>query len=45
MDFKNILYEVKEGILYLTLNRPEMRNALTPGNVEGYQHRGKARTG
>ena len=30
MDFKNILYEVKEGILYLTLNRPEMRNALTP---------------
>ena len=30
MNFKNILYEVKEGILYLTLNRPEMRNALTP---------------
>lgn len=30
MDFENILYEKREGILYLTLNRPEMRNALTP---------------
>lgn len=31
MKFENILYEVKNGILYLTLNRPEARNALTPG--------------
>lgn len=30
MEFKNILYECVDGILYLTLNRPEMRNALTP---------------
>lgn len=30
MEFSNILYEVKNNILYLTLNRPEMRNALTP---------------
>lgn len=30
MDFKNILYKKKNGILYLTLNRPEVRNALTP---------------
>ena len=30
MQFDNLLYEVKDGILYLTLNRPEMRNALTP---------------
>lgn len=30
MEFKNILYEVKDGILYLTLNRPEVRNALSP---------------
>lgn len=29
MEFKNILYEVKDGILYLTLNRPEVRNALS----------------
>lgn len=36
MEFKNILYEVKDGILYLTLNRPEVRNALSPGNVERY---------
>ena len=30
MEFKNILYENKAGILYLTLNRPEVHNALTP---------------
>jgi enoyl-CoA hydratase len=30
MEFKNILYEKKDGILYLTLNRPEVRNALSP---------------
>lgn len=30
MEFENILYENKNGILYLTLNRPEVRNALSP---------------
>ena len=30
MEFKNISYNVKDGILFLTLNRPEARNALTP---------------
>lgn len=30
MEFENVLYEIKNGILYLTLNRPEARNALTP---------------
>lgn len=30
MNFENILYEIEDGILYLTLNRPEARNALTP---------------
>lgn len=30
MKFANILYEISDGILYLTLNRPEARNALTP---------------
>ena len=30
MEFENILYEVKDGILYLTLNRPDVRNALSP---------------
>jgi len=30
MEFENILYEKKDGILYLTLNRPEVRNALSP---------------
>lgn len=30
MKFENILYEAKDSILYLTLNRPDMRNALTP---------------
>ena len=31
MEFENILYQVKDGILYLTLNRPDVRNALSPG--------------
>lgn len=31
MEFENILYENQDGILYLTLNRPEVRNALSPG--------------
>lgn len=30
MQFKNILYEIRDGILFLTLNRPEVRNALSP---------------
>lgn len=30
MKFDNILYENLEGILYLTLNRPDVRNALSP---------------
>ena len=30
MEFENILYEKRDGLLYLTLNRPEQRNALTP---------------
>ena len=30
IHFDNILYEIRDGILYLTLNRPEARNALTP---------------
>lgn len=30
MTFQNILYENHDGILYLTLNRPEVRNALSP---------------
>lgn len=30
MKFENVSYEVRDGILYLTLNRPETRNALTP---------------
>lgn len=31
MEFENVLYEVKDNILHLTLNRPEVRNALSPG--------------
>lgn len=30
MNYENLLYELDGGILYLTLNRPEARNALTP---------------
>ena len=31
MEFENILYEVQERIATITLNRPEKRNALSPG--------------
>lgn len=30
MELKNVLYEVKDGILYITLNRPDVYNALSP---------------
>ncbi len=30
MNFENVSYQVRGGILYLTLDRPEARNALTP---------------
>ncbi len=30
MNFANISYEIEGGILYLALNRPDVRNALTP---------------
>lgn len=30
MEFQNILYEVKDHILFVTLNRPDVRNALSP---------------
>ena len=30
MELHNVLYEVKESILYLTLNRPDVYNALSP---------------
>lgn len=30
MKFNHILYENRGGILYLTLNRPDVRNALSP---------------
>lgn len=30
MNFENVTYEVRDSILYLTLDRPEARNALTP---------------
>jgi len=30
MSFKNLLYDIRESILYLTLNRPDTHNSLSP---------------
>lgn len=38
MPYETLLYETKEGILTLTLNRPEARNALSPKMVEELLH-------
>jgi 2-(1,2-epoxy-1,2-dihydrophenyl)acetyl-CoA isomerase len=34
MDFKDIIYTKEEGVATITLNRPEMMNALTPNMGE-----------
>jgi enoyl-CoA hydratase len=34
MVFKNLIYEVKEGILFLTINRQEVLNSLDPETVD-----------
>ena len=31
----DLLYEVRDGIAHATLNRPQARNALTPGMYDG----------
>jgi enoyl-CoA hydratase/carnithine racemase len=33
-DYKNILFETKEHLAYLTLNRPERRNAIDPATSQ-----------
>ena len=30
-DWKNVLVEIEDGIGWVTLNRPEKRNAMSPG--------------
>ncbi len=34
MEYKNLLYEVKEKIAYITINRPDVLNALNPELME-----------
>lgn len=34
MEFQDLLYEKSEGIAFITLNRPEARNALTPAMID-----------
>ena len=35
MEFQDLLYDVKDQIAVITLNRPERLNALTPAMREG----------
>src|SRR6266852_3189965 len=38
MAYENILYEKKDGIAYITFNRPKVLNALNRKTVEELQH-------
>lgn len=35
----DLLYQVKNGVAYLTMNRPEMRNALSPDMRDNFRQR------
>ena len=35
MEFQDLLYDVKDQVAVITLNRPERLNALTPAMREG----------
>jgi len=42
-DTQNALYEIRDGAAWITLNRPQNRNALSAGLVnEMYEHLGAA---
>ena len=37
MSYENLLYEKKDGIAYITFNRPKVLNALNRKTVEELQ--------
>ena len=41
MEFEDILYENRNGVAWITINRPEKMNALDPAHYEALSQAGR----